>query len=88
MVSVVLAGCSRVVGLAGGFGCGVKCLRLKQNSLLVSLRMVSFLVLIVFKFKTIADAVEVVVVVAMMKVEAVHWDRKLDFDHLDDKKIY
>ncbi|GJW52035.1 hypothetical protein Tco_0093386 [Tanacetum coccineum] len=34
MVSVVLAGCSRVVGLVGGFGCGVKCLRSNQNSLL------------------------------------------------------
>nr|GEU29212.1 hypothetical protein [Tanacetum cinerariifolium] len=31
---VVLVGCSRVVGLAGGFGCGVKCLRSNQNSLL------------------------------------------------------
>ncbi|GJU53568.1 cobalamin biosynthesis CobW [Tanacetum coccineum] len=46
MVSVVLAGCSRVVGLAGGFGCGVKCLRSNQNSLLVYLMMVSFLVLV------------------------------------------
>nr|GFB95413.1 hypothetical protein [Tanacetum cinerariifolium] len=43
MVLVVLA---RVVGLAGGFGCGVKCLRSNQNSLLVYLMMVSFLVLV------------------------------------------
>nr|GFC31255.1 hypothetical protein [Tanacetum cinerariifolium] len=30
---------------------------------------------------TIADAVEVVVTTAVMNVEAVHWDRQLDFDH-------
>nr|GEW12001.1 hypothetical protein [Tanacetum cinerariifolium] len=41
MVSVVLAGCSRVIGLAGGFGCGVKSLRTNQNSLLVYLMMVA-----------------------------------------------
>ncbi|GJR70988.1 60S ribosomal protein L7a-2-like protein [Tanacetum coccineum] len=41
MVSVVLAGCSRVVGLAGGFGCGVKCLRSNHiDSVLVYLMMV------------------------------------------------
>nr|GEZ55727.1 hypothetical protein [Tanacetum cinerariifolium] len=36
----------RVEGLVGGFGCGVKCLRSNQNSLLVYLMMVSFLVLV------------------------------------------
>nr|GEZ89480.1 anaphase-promoting complex subunit 1 isoform X1 [Tanacetum cinerariifolium] len=41
MVSVVLAGCSRVVGLAGGFGCGVKCLGSNHiDSVLVYLMMV------------------------------------------------
>ncbi|GJR78171.1 cobalamin biosynthesis CobW [Tanacetum coccineum] len=53
MVSVVLACCSRVVGLASVFDIG-----------------------------TIADAVKVVVAAAVMKVEVVHWDKQLDFDHL------
>ncbi|GJX04900.1 uncharacterized GTP-binding protein YjiA-like protein [Tanacetum coccineum] len=63
MVSMVLAGCSRVVGLAGGFSCSVKCLKSNQSSLLVYLMMVSFLVLVgkilPDKKRTIVDAAKV-----------------------------